>query len=71
MSDVELATAGLDAIDPSRVTLCEGGPALVRGISGLTDAQGNPIESQRPVVALCRCGKSGLMPMCDGTHKIA
>ena len=34
------------------------------------DQDGNPIESARGTVALCRCGKSRLRPFCDGSHKL-
>ena len=39
---------------------CPGGPLLVRD---------HP-DSNRPVVAVCRCEKSSRLPWCDGTHKV-
>lgn len=45
------------------------GPYLVRGSFKLVDQNGNEIETHRRTIALCRCGKSRLGPMCDGTHK--
>ena len=42
------------------VILCPGGPMLVRD---------HP-DSDRPVVAVCRCEKSARLPWCDGTHKV-
>lgn len=45
------------------------GPALVRGASVVRDHEGVEHEVRRPVVALCLCGKSGIRPWCDGTHK--
>ncbi|MFI7586806.1 CDGSH iron-sulfur domain-containing protein [Spongisporangium articulatum] len=47
-----------------------GGPFLVRGDVELLDENGAPIPRRRRVVALCRCGRSGIAPFCDGTHKL-
>jgi CDGSH-type Zn-finger protein len=52
-----------------RLRVCPGGPMLVRGASSLTTEDGQVHPVRRPVVALCRCGMSGLAPFCDGTHK--
>jgi CDGSH-type Zn-finger protein len=49
---------------------CDGGPLLVRGASAWTDDAGTRHPVLRPVVAVCRCGKSSLRPWCDGTHKL-
>jgi CDGSH-type Zn-finger protein len=49
---------------------CDGGPLLVRGASSWTDDEGTRHPVLRPVVAVCRCGKSSLRPWCDGTHKL-
>lgn len=46
------------------------GPYLVRGPVVLHDQDGREIESRRPTVALCRCGKSRMRPFCDGTHQL-
>jgi len=51
------------------VTLCAGGPMLLRGATHVVDEDGQRHEVRRPVVAVCRCGKSALAPWCDGTHK--
>ena len=55
------------------VVLCPGGPALIRSDVPavdvvVTDAQQT---AERPVVAFCRCGRTGREPWCDGTHKLA
>jgi CDGSH-type Zn-finger protein len=55
--------------EPIRITPYRDGPYLVRGPFTLLDQEGNEIEVKRRVVALCRCGRSGMRPFCDGTHK--
>ncbi len=34
----------------------------------MQDAEGKPIESAIPKLALCRCGASNKKPFCDGSH---
>ena len=51
------------------VTPYRDGPLIVRGNFKLLDADGSEIDPGRKTVALCRCGKSGIKPFCDGTHK--
>jgi CDGSH-type Zn-finger protein len=53
------------------ITLYPDGPMLVRGEVAITLPDGTPLERRRRVVALCRCGRSALSPLCDGTHKLA
>jgi len=53
----------------TKITPYRNGPYLIRGSFVMCDQDGNEIESRRPVVALCRCGKSQIRPFCDGTHK--
>jgi CDGSH-type Zn-finger protein len=55
---------------PARVTVYPDGPLIVRGDFVLDDVQGGVIEVGRSV-ALCRCGRSALKPLCDGSHKNA
>lgn len=50
------------------VTLTDG-PALVRGAAVVRDQDGVAHPVQRPLVAVCLCGRSGIRPWCDGTHK--
>jgi len=47
------------------------GPLLVRGDFQLLDEQGRAIDPQRGTIALCRCGRSGSKPFCDGSHVLA
>jgi CDGSH-type Zn-finger protein len=42
---------------------------LLRGLSSFTDAEGLVHEIDRPLVAVCRCGFSRVLPWCDSTHK--
>ena len=56
--------------DHPDVILCAGGPMLIRGDHLIQDADGVEHATQRPVSAVCRCGKSASQPWCDGTHKV-
>jgi CDGSH-type Zn-finger protein len=47
------------------------GPLIVRGDFVLQDVDGAPIEGAGRAVALCRCGRSGVKPFCDGTHNLS
>ena len=51
------------------ITPYRDGPLIVRGIFRLVDQDGNESDPGRETIALCRCGKSGIKPFCDGTHK--
>ena len=53
-----------------QVTICPGGPLLVRGADVIRDGDGVAHQITRPVVAICRCEKSSMAPWCDGTHKL-
>jgi len=54
----------------TRITPYRDGPLIVRGPFVLEDQNGEPIETDRETVALCRCGKSRKRPFCDGTHRL-
>ncbi len=58
------------APDGALITVCPDGPLLVRGSVRIVDAAGAVIPQNRPTIALCRCGKSQIAPLCDGTHKL-
>ncbi|MGI8439937.1 MAG: CDGSH iron-sulfur domain-containing protein [Thermoleophilaceae bacterium] len=45
------------------------GPLLVRGPFRLIGSDGSEITLRRRTVALCRCGRSRIPPLCDGTHQ--
>ncbi len=49
------------------------GPLVIEGPVVVLDHQGNPfpLPTNKPAVALCRCGQSATRPFCDGSHKRA
>jgi CDGSH-type Zn-finger protein len=53
------------------ITPYRDGPLIVRGSFRLLDQDGGEIDPGRETIALCRCGKSGIKPFCDGSHKRA
>ncbi len=53
------------------ITPYRDGPLIVRGDFRLLDQDGGEIDPGRSTIALCRCGKSGIKPFCDGSHKAA
>lgn len=55
---------------PVTITPYPDGPYLVRGDFVVTDLDGGELETERRTIALCRCGKSRIRPLCDGTHKL-
>jgi len=59
-----------DPADEATITPYRNGPYIVRGSFTVLDQDGNPIETHRKTIALCRCGKSQIRPFCDGTHKL-
>jgi CDGSH-type Zn-finger protein len=61
---------GATRSDEVVITPYRDGPLLVRGPFRLQDQDGAEIVVDRETVALCRCGKSRLRPLCDGSHKL-
>ncbi len=61
----------LPAGEGATITPYRDGPLIVRGAFRLVDQDGNEIDPGRETIALCRCGKSGIKPFCDGSHKRA
>jgi CDGSH-type Zn-finger protein len=57
------------ADDHPDVVVCPGGPLLLRGDHVVEDADGQVHRTTRPVSAVCRCGRTGTAPWCDGTHQ--
>ena len=56
---------------PAEVTVCPGGPILLRGEHVVVDDTGQEHRTHRPVSAVCACGHTATKPWCDGTHKVA
>jgi CDGSH-type Zn-finger protein/truncated hemoglobin YjbI len=50
-----------------QIQVMTNGPYLVTNPRALLDWLGRPLP-QRPQLALCRCGRSALKPLCDGAH---
>jgi len=63
------ADPGPPAEAGATITRYRDGPLIVRGDFRLVDQDGNAIDPGRDTIALCRCGKSGIKPFCDGSHK--
>ncbi len=53
------------------ITIRDNGPLVIQGPLTVVDAAGNQfsIPTEKPTVALCRCGQSKVKPFCDGSHK--
>jgi CDGSH-type Zn-finger protein len=54
-----------------RIRCRPNGPLVIEGPFTLVDHLGNEftLPTNKPTVALCRCGKSLRKPFCDGAHK--
>lgn len=52
------------------VRACPDGPLLVRGDVTVLAEDGSPVPVHRRTIALCRCGGSRILPLCDGTHRV-
>jgi CDGSH-type Zn-finger protein len=55
----------------TKVTVLNNGPIRLEGDFEIFDAAGNPYGlAGRTKISLCRCGKSGNKPFCDGQHGV-
>ena len=54
-----------------RIRCRPNGPLVIEGPFILVDHLGNAftLPTNKPTVALCRCGQSKNKPVCDGAHK--
>ena len=55
---------------PREIAVIPDGPLWVNGGIGVERSDGTALEA-RNRVTLCRCGRSGNKPLCDGSHKDA
>lgn len=56
--------------DTTEVHVSKNGPYTIKGTVRLVGPDGtvwDDLPADKPV-ALCRCGRSGTKPFCDGTH---
>ncbi|MDT0556561.1 CDGSH iron-sulfur domain-containing protein [Patiriisocius hiemis] len=51
----------------TKVEVLENGPLMVHGSTTIVHTDGSTEEKQR-ATAFCRCGKTGNIPFCDGSH---
>jgi CDGSH iron-sulfur domain-containing protein 3 len=52
----------------TKITVTEDGPLMVEGYFSIKSVDGNILSTMEKTF-LCRCGKSGNKPFCDGSHK--
>lgn len=69
MSPGNVSPGNLNDDFEATITAYPDGPYLVRGPVRILDLDGNEVPSTGQTVALCRCGRSGHKPFCDGTHR--
>jgi CDGSH-type Zn-finger protein len=55
--------------DRVRVQVIPNGPVLVSGPVRIETPDGNIVESDRFMVAICTCRRSKNYPMCDTSHR--
>jgi CDGSH-type Zn-finger protein len=55
--------------EPVRIIVRPSGPYFVEGPVVVVDLEGREYTSEKPRIALCRCGGSASKPFCDGSHR--
>jgi uncharacterized Fe-S cluster protein YjdI len=63
--DTEVAPA---ASRPVEIRIMKDGPIVITGKVSLTDNDGKAYKTYS-ITSICRCGESGNLPFCDGTHR--
>ena len=56
-------------MDVAKIEIVKDGPYIVTGAVEVLDADENPVPAKSAKIALCRCGRSGEKPFCDGAHR--
>jgi CDGSH-type Zn-finger protein len=58
-------------MEPVIIRLRDNGPLVIQGPVRIVDAEGREftLPTEKPQIALCRCGQSANKPFCDGAHK--
>lgn len=55
--------------EPVRIIVRPNGPYFIEGPAAVVDLEGREYRSDKPRIALCRCGGSAAKPFCDGSHR--
>lgn len=55
--------------EPTRVQVIPNGPVLVAGPVRIETTNGEVVESDRFMVAICTCRRSKNYPLCDTSHR--
>ena len=57
-----------EPVKPIEIQIMRDGPIVVYGKISLIDKEGKSYKTYS-ITSFCRCGASGNMPFCDGTHR--
>ena len=52
-----------------KLTIVENGPIILDTKDAVSIKAGESADEKEGPLFLCRCGKSGTKPFCDGTHR--
>jgi len=55
-------------VRPVEIRVMKDGPIVITGKVRLTDNDGKEYKTYS-ITSICRCGQSGNLPFCDGTHR--
>jgi uncharacterized Fe-S cluster protein YjdI len=58
----------LNPMQPIEIRVMKDGPLVITGKIRLTDNDGKEYKTYS-ITSICRCGESGSLPFCDGTHR--
>lgn len=67
MDDVKQEFGDRMELKPVKATIMRNGPLLVTGSFKIIGPDGNEMKRMQ-MASFCRCGHSGSLPFCDGTH---